>query len=202
MCVLDAIGDIFQGVIQNEAADDLKDRSRDIAQQQYDRVDGAIDTFQESNPWSSIGASDGVAAGRFEDLLGGDPTAALEATPGFKFGLKTGQDAINQNHAAAGSLYSGGAMKEIARYGNDYGAGVYNNTFSQLMSVLDRGSSSSAAVMSAEGGNAEGYANTMLDTYRRSNTDETNARTGIVGGIMSGIGDIASSGMRIPGMPA
>jgi hypothetical protein len=57
-----------------------------------------------------------------------DPTpsaADVMATPGYQFGLDQGVKAREGSAAAKGGLYSGNALKELTRYGNDYGTGKF-----------------------------------------------------------------------------
>lgn len=76
--------------------------------------------------------------------LGGDKTAAnygagmkpftgadLPTEPGYQFRLSEGINALNKTAAARGGMMSGAALKEAARYGQDYASNEYNNAFNR-----------------------------------------------------------------------
>jgi len=76
--------------------------------------------------------------------LGGDKTAAnygagmqpftgadLATEPGYQFRLSEGVNALNKQAAARGGLMSGAALKEAARYGQDYASGEYQNAYNR-----------------------------------------------------------------------
>lgn len=52
--------------------------------------------------------------------------------PGFQFGLKQGQDSIQNTAAARGGLYSGATGKALTQYGNDYASSKYNDAFNRM----------------------------------------------------------------------
>lgn len=49
------------------------------------------------------------------------------ASPDYQFRLEQGQNAIDRAGSARGNFYSGGALKEAAKFGSDLAAGEYNN---------------------------------------------------------------------------
>jgi hypothetical protein len=62
-------------------------------------------------------------------LAGYDPTPNAQDvmdTPGYQFGLDQGRKAIQGQAAARGGLYSGNALKELTKFGNDYGTSKFN----------------------------------------------------------------------------
>lgn len=111
--------------------------------------------------------------------LGGDTTAAnygagmkpftgadLATEPGYQFRLNEGVNALNKQAAAKGGLLSGAALKEAARYGQDYASNEYQNAYNRywnqrnqllnpLQSLLGQAQTSAGAI-----GNAgQNYAN-------------------------------------------
>lgn len=55
----------------------------------------------------------------------------LQNEPGYQFGLREGQTALDRVAARGGSLFSGAAMKEAARYGQDYAGTKYGEAFNR-----------------------------------------------------------------------
>lgn len=111
--------------------------------------------------------------------LGGDANAAnygagmkpftgadLATEPGYQFRLSEGINALNRQAAARGGMMSGAALKEAARYGQDYASGEYQNAYNRywntrnqmlnpLQSLLGQGQTTAGAI-----GNAgQNYAN-------------------------------------------
>ena len=76
--------------------------------------------------------------------LGGDPNAPgygagmkpftgadLPTEPGYQFRLGEGLNALNKTAAARGGMFSGRALTEATRYGQDYASNEYNNAFNR-----------------------------------------------------------------------
>lgn len=111
--------------------------------------------------------------------LGGDPNAAnygagmkpftgadLATEPGYQFRLSEGINALNRQAAARGGMMSGAALKEAARYGQDYASGEYQNAYNRywnqrnqllnpLQSLLGQAQTSAGNIGSA----GQNYAN-------------------------------------------
>ena len=51
--------------------------------------------------------------------------------PGYQFRLDEGTKALERGQAARGSFLSGAAMKDAARYGQDYASGEYGNAYNR-----------------------------------------------------------------------
>ena len=72
-------------------------------------------------PWLQTGQRQlGVLEGRLPDLTSTFTGADLQNDPGYQFGLNQGLDAVSARARALGISNSGGTMKELLRYGNDY----------------------------------------------------------------------------------
>ena len=61
----------------------------------------------------------------------------LLTDPGYKFGLEQGTQGIERGQASRGNFLSGGAMKELARYNEDYAGTKFNEGFSRARSTWD-----------------------------------------------------------------
>jgi hypothetical protein len=55
----------------------------------------------------------------------------LQMDPGYQFGLKQGQQAIDRQTAAAGGRISGAALKAAAQYGTDYATTGYSSAYAR-----------------------------------------------------------------------
>lgn len=63
-----------------------------------------------------------------QDDLNNDPVYKT----GLEFGLNEGTKGINRLMAASGNLLSGATLKELARYGNDYGSTKANDAYNRF----------------------------------------------------------------------
>ncbi len=141
----------------------------DVQKQQYDQ------TRQDQAPWRDAGgkALGDIANGDWHDFGSGD----FHQDPGYDFRMQEGQKALERSAAARGGLQSGGTMRALTRYGQDYASGEYQNAynrfnndrtqrFNRLSSVAGIGQQSNNQVAqagqnyaSAAGQNAIGAAN-------------------------------------------
>lgn len=55
----------------------------------------------------------------------------IQMEPGYQFGLKQGQQAIDRRVAAAGGRISGAALKAAAQYGTDYATSGYSAAYAR-----------------------------------------------------------------------
>jgi hypothetical protein len=83
---------------------------------------------------------------------GGTEYGGFTKTPGYDFRLKTGMDALQSSAAARGGLFSGAAMRDSLKFGQDYGSNEYGNYLSRLGARADTGMS--AATMSGQASQA------------------------------------------------
>jgi hypothetical protein len=86
----------------------------------------ALDQYNQSQ---NSGASN--VGGDYGSLLKQFTGADLQNEPGYQFALSEGNKAIDRASAAAGRYDSGAALKELARYGNDYASTKYNDAFNR-----------------------------------------------------------------------
>lgn len=59
----------------------------------------------------------------------------MENDPGFKARMAMGQEAIEGSAAARGGILSGGTLKALAQYGQDYGSNEYGNVFNRALTT-------------------------------------------------------------------
>jgi len=114
-----------------------------------------------------LGLSKNTGAEGYGSLMK-DPTLAdFQADPGYQFRLSEGQKALERSAAARGGLYSGRAMKDATRFGQDLGSQEYGNYFNRfqalrqnklnpLQSLMGAGQTSANTIgdLTTQGGNA------------------------------------------------
>lgn len=59
-------------------------------------------------------------------------------SPGYQFRLGQGEQALQQSAAARGVLNTGGTLKDILGYGQNFASGEYANTYSRAADTYDR----------------------------------------------------------------
>ena len=82
------------------------------------------------------------------NTTGGTEYGGYTKTPGYDFRLQQGQDSLQAGAAARGGLYSGAAMRDLMKFGQDYGSAEYGNYLARLGARADTGMS--AAQMSGQ----------------------------------------------------
>ncbi len=83
---------------------------------------------------------------------GGTPYGGFTKTPGYDFRLQQGQSSLEAGAAARGGLNSGAAMRDLLKFGQDYGSNEYGNYLSRLGARADTGMA--AANMSGQASQA------------------------------------------------
>lgn len=81
----------------------------------------------------TLGVGADNALGGQLGLYGAPNYAAFNNSPGYQFALQQGDQAINRNAAAQGSLYTPNTMAALSQYNTGYASQNYNNYISQLM---------------------------------------------------------------------
>ena len=82
------------------------------------------------------------------NALMADPSS-VTSEPGYQFGLKQGQDQINNSMAARGGYYSGQQMKASQKYGQDYAGTKLDQSLNRLMNVAGLGQQGATAQQNA-----------------------------------------------------
>lgn len=124
----------------NYAADLQKQSSDQALQFQKD-----VWAQQQKNqqPWLEAGQG---ALTQLSDLLkpggelqqGFDPNSVdVTKDPGYQFRLDQGQKALERSAAARGATGSGGTLKAITRYGQDYASNEYKDAYSRAFNTFN-----------------------------------------------------------------
>jgi len=91
---------------------------------------------------AAAGGGGGAAGGGFGAGGFGDPSqmmASLEQSPGFQFRLGEGLKALEKSAAARGTLLTGGTLKGLQRYAQDFASNEYDKRYNQLLGMSQLG---------------------------------------------------------------
>jgi hypothetical protein len=94
-------------------------------------------TRADNEPWrqAGIGALGGLQNADFQrDFVMSD----FQKDPGYDFRMQQGQQALERSAAARGGRFSGGTLKALSRYGQDYASNEYQNAYNRFNSDRDR----------------------------------------------------------------
>jgi hypothetical protein len=94
-------------------------------------------TRADNQPWRQAGeaALGGLSSSDFSrDFTQAD----FQQDPGYAFRMQEGQKALERSAAARGGLQSGGTMKALAQYGQNFASNEYNNAYNRFNADRDR----------------------------------------------------------------
>lgn len=148
-------------------------------------------------PWRNVGTEamytigdmlgltvDGRTPNAEVDSIMGDFTLEdFQADPGYQFRLNEGEKAINRAAASKGLLKSGGTMKDLLRYGQDYSSGEYSNAWNRDNAEKTR----KFNFMSGAAGSGQAGVNTGVQAG--------NVLAGNIGNAMSSAGNVRAAGV-------
>jgi hypothetical protein len=86
----------------------------------------------------------------------------IQLDPGYQFRLNEGMKAIDNATAARGMYGSGAALKQIARYGQDYASNEYQNAWNRQQTLANYGFNASQALANNAGGYASNASNNAI----------------------------------------
>ena len=141
------------------------------------RVNGQVfNTLDEANAYANANKTGGTEYGGYTK------------TPGYDFRLQQGQDSLQAGAAARGGLNSGAAMRDLLKYGQDYGSNEYGNYLSRLGARADTGMG--AAQMSGQASQqaAAGVSNALGNIGNAQAAGAIGMGNAITGGIQNGLG--------------
>ncbi len=127
-------GSAIQAGAAGRAARGQQDAANKANQMQWDMYQ---QTRSDQEPWRQAGqkALGDMGNADFQrDFTAGD----FQKDPGYDFRMAEGQKALERSAAARGGLQSGGTMKGLARYGQDYASGEYQNAYNRFNGDRDR----------------------------------------------------------------
>lgn len=135
----------------------------------------------------------GVAAQNaidFELGLGARPEGyqGFTATPGYEFRMGEGRRALEAGAAARGGLYSGAAMRDLIKFGQDYGSNEYGNFFSRLGARADTGMNAAQMSGAASQQAAAGVSNAFGNIGNAQAAGAIGRANAITGGMQNMLG--------------
>lgn len=133
-----AIGGIGGAIIQGNA-------TRDAVRMQTEAADRANkmqwDMYQQQRadyePWRAAG-SKAIGDMGNADFQRDFTMSDFNQDPGYAFRMQEGQKALERSAAARGGLQSGGTLRSLARYGQDYASNEYQNAYNRFNADRDR----------------------------------------------------------------
>lgn len=121
-------GALIQGGAAKDAAQTQADAAAQANKMQWDMYQ---QNRTDQQPWREAGANalSGLADPSFQhDFTMGD----YQKDPGYDFRMNEGQKALERSAAARGGLQSGGTLKALDRYGQDYASNEYQNAYNRF----------------------------------------------------------------------
>jgi hypothetical protein len=137
--------------------------------------------------WKGVGRPEGGAGGA-TGVIG----QGLENSPGYQFRLGDGLKALERSAAARGTLLTGGTLKGLERYAQDYASGEYDKRVGQLFNLSSLGQNAAAGV-----GNAgSAYANNAGDLMTQIGNAQASGRVGSANAYTDAINQGANSAVQ------
>jgi len=126
--------------------------------------------------------------------ISGDTEAANRAlmeSPGYKFGLESGERSLAAGTAARGGMGSGKAMTAANQWGQDYATGQRSNRLAELSNVSGVGFSASKNLGSTGANYASNYGNLLTGNANAQGAagiaGENARQSGLLGGAQFGL---------------
>lgn len=91
---------------------------------------------------SKLGPGEGVTPGSPEDLSAYGKYN-YQKDPGYQFRMDEGVKALDRSAASRGILNSGGQLRRLTRYGQDYASNEYQNVYNRIAQIAGFGTGSS-----------------------------------------------------------
>lgn len=154
-----AVAGLAGTAMSNDAAEDAADKQAAAAQQAnalQERVFNQQRADQE--PWRQAGVK-ALGGMQDADYMRDFTSADFQQDPGYAFRMQEGQKALERSAAAKGGLQSGGTLKALSRYGQDYASNEFQRARDNFNADRDRrfGRLSTLAGM-GQGANAQNAA--------------------------------------------
>lgn len=141
----------------------------------------------DNKPWLQAGQ------GALSQLASGDVFGinGFQSDPGYEFRMKEGQKAIDAAAAARGMRNSGAALKELARYGQDYASNEYNNAYNRQYNRLSAIAGFGQGANAANQQSGSNYANNVSANQIGLGNASASSEIGASGRLSSLLGSTA-----------
>jgi hypothetical protein len=151
-------------------------------------------TRTDQAPWREAGAA---ALGQLGEFLkpGADLGALLAKQPGYQARLGEGVNAIDRSAAARGALNSGGTLKALTRFGQDYASNELNNVFNRYASLAGIGQTANQAIGQA----GQNYANQAGNNLIGAGQAQASGYYGQAAAANYGLQGVANAGQNLLG---
>lgn len=139
------------------------------SRRQYDQTRADYEPYRETGykALDTLAGLYGVGGSKI------DPTAALEATPGYQFQKAEGLKAVDRANAARGALNSGGADKARIRYAEGIAASNYDSYANRLAALAGVGQSATGSTAQA----GQAATNAITSAYGTNGANQAQAAT-------------------------
>ncbi len=114
-------------VLQAQAAE----RATALQEKQYNQ------TRADNEPWRQAGIT-ALGGMQDKDYMRDFTSADMIKDPGYEFRMSEGQKALDRSASARGGILSGGALKSISRYGQDFASNELQNAYNRFNGDRDR----------------------------------------------------------------
>jgi hypothetical protein len=109
------------------------DRATALQRQMYEEGVQRMQPFYKT----SVDANNSLR--RLMGMDGGNTMEELQSDPSYQFRLDQGMQGVNNSAAARGNLLSGGTLKALQKYGQDFASNEYTNRYNRLSSLAGNG---------------------------------------------------------------
>lgn len=143
------------------------------------------------SPYTQMGTDSTALISRLFGL-GGQPSdmSSFFTSPGYKFRLQQGEDAIGRSAAANGGLFSGATGKALNDYAQGQASQEFNSYLDRLFGMSNNGQTAATNLGSMRMGNGANLANLQTQI----GTNQANRIMNQSNALASGLGDLAGTG--------
>lgn len=151
------VGDIAGAIIGSKASKKASKVQEKLGREAIAEERRQYDlTRQDMMPWTQAG---GAAIGAGAAML--QPGYDHTTSPGYQFRFDEGMRGVEGSAAAKGLLMSGGALKDIVRFGQGTAAADFNDQFNRQMSIAGGGQQAVTSLGQLGGQMAGNISNTL-----------------------------------------
>lgn len=164
----------------NKTASATKDATNAAIHQQQTALEQQATMSQ---PYRSLGESAIPTLKGLLGLDGGDPTKALEKTPGYQFSKQQGLDATKNAASAMGMGLSGNTLEGLDKFSTGLADQTYQQTVGNMENVVGMGQAAAAGQAANIGNAANNTSNLIMN--------QGNTMAGIDANLAAGLSKIA-----------
>lgn len=117
---------------------------------------------------------------------------ALEKTPGYKFRFEQGQKAVEDSHAAKGTLLTGAAAKDLTEFGQGLASTEFDNEYRRLFGIAGLGQGAAGTL----GGYGSSYANNATGLITGAGNAQAAGTVGAGNAWGNALGNIGNTAMQ------